>query len=148
MGLAARSLLALSVGFPVGIVAAYLGTLALVRFGVAPAHFTSAHPQTLFISRPDVYSGIIAALAGIAGMLSLTTAKSGALIGVLISVTTVPAAANIAVAAAYENTAELNGASRQLGINLLMLLVAGAATLSAQRIAYVQRLNDGHHERS
>ena len=35
------------------------------------------------------------------GVLSLTTAKSGALVGVLISVTTIPAAANIGVAAAY-----------------------------------------------
>ena len=37
----------------------------------------------------------VAFCAGTAGMLSLTTAKSGALIGVLISVTTIPAAANI-----------------------------------------------------
>ena len=37
----------------------------------------------------------MAFVAGIAGMLSLTSAKSGALIGVLISVTTIPAAANI-----------------------------------------------------
>ena len=36
-------------------------------------------------------------------MLSLTTAKSGALIGVLISVTTIPAAANIAVAFVYSD---------------------------------------------
>jgi uncharacterized hydrophobic protein (TIGR00271 family) len=147
MSLAARSLLALGVGFPVGVALAYLGTLTLIRLGVAPAEFTSPHPQTMFISRPDAYSGIIAALAGIAGMLSLTTAKSGALIGVLISVTTVPAAANIAVAAAYANTAELYGASRQLGINLVMLLVAGAATLSAQRMAYVRRVRDGKRAR-
>jgi uncharacterized hydrophobic protein (TIGR00271 family) len=147
MRLAARSLLALSVGFPLGIAVAYVGTLTLIRFGVAPAEFTSAHPQTMFISRPDVYSAIIAALAGIAGMLSLTTAKSGALIGVLISVTTIPAAANIAVAAAYENVAELDGASRQLGINLLVMLAAGAGTLSAQRIAYMRRLKDGNHAR-
>ena len=43
----------------------------------------------------------VAFCAGVAGMLSLTTAKSGALIGVLISVTTIPAAANIAVAFVY-----------------------------------------------
>ena len=40
-------------------------------------------------------------------MLSLSTAKSGALIGVLISVTTIPAAANIGVAAAYQDWDEL-----------------------------------------
>ena len=43
----------------------------------------------------------MAVLAGIAGMLSLTSAKSGALVGVAISVTTVPAAANAAVALGY-----------------------------------------------
>ena len=49
-------------------------------------------------------------------MLSLTTAKSGALIGVLISVTTIPAAANIGVAAAYGDWGEARrrgGAARR-----------------------------------
>jgi hypothetical protein len=44
---------------------------------------------------------VVAVLAGIAGILSLTSAKSGALVGVAISVTTVPAAANAAVAFAF-----------------------------------------------
>ena len=43
-------------------------------------------------------------------MLSLTSAKSGALIGVLISVTTIPAAATIGVAAAFANWADWRGA--------------------------------------
>ena len=43
-------------------------------------------------------------------MLSLTSAKSGALIGVLISVTTIPAAANIGVAAAFGDWPEWRGA--------------------------------------
>ena len=49
-----------------------------------------------------------------AGVLSLTSAKSGALIGVLISVTTIPAAANIGVAAAYGDGEEWRGAMVQL----------------------------------
>jgi uncharacterized membrane protein len=40
---------------------------------------------------PDRWSLLVAVLAGIAGVLSLTSAKSGALVGVFISVTTVPA---------------------------------------------------------
>ena len=51
-------------------------------------------------------------------MLSLTNAKSGALIGVLISVTTIPAASNIGVAAAYGDWGEAGGAAAQLAINL------------------------------
>ena len=42
----------------------------------------------------------MAVLAGIAGVLSLTSAKSGALVGVFISVTTVPAAADMALSLA------------------------------------------------
>lgn len=43
---------------------------------------------------------VIALLAGIAGTLSLTAAKSGTLVGVFISVTTVPAVEIIALTAA------------------------------------------------
>ena len=75
-------------------------------------------PATLFISHPDGFSVDRRLLAGTAGMLSLSTAKSGALIGVLISVTTIPAAANIGVAAAYRDGDEWRGAALQLVINL------------------------------
>lgn len=49
-------------------------------------------PNTSFVWQPDWLSFVVAFLAGIAGTLSLTSSKSGALIGVAISVTTVPAA--------------------------------------------------------
>lgn len=58
-------------------------------------------PQTEFIYLPDAMSFVVAFLAGIAGMQALTSAKSGAVLGVLVSVTTIPAAGNIAVALAY-----------------------------------------------
>ena len=57
-------------------------------------------------------------------MLSLSTAKSGALIGVLISVTTIPAAANIGLAAAYQDWESWRGSIEQLAINLASI-VAG-----------------------
>jgi len=96
-----RSLLALTVGFAVAIVVTVLSTLALNAGGLVTREMLlGARPLTDFIWRPDALSWVIAFLAGIAGILSLTTAKSGALIGVLISVTTVPAAGNVAVATA------------------------------------------------
>ncbi|MBU3995363.1 MAG: DUF389 domain-containing protein, partial [Actinobacteria bacterium] len=96
-----RSLLALAVGFAVAIVVTVLSTLALTAGGLVNREMLLAErPLTDFIWRPDALSWVIAFLAGIAGILSLTTAKSGALIGVLISVTTVPAAGNVAVAIA------------------------------------------------
>ncbi len=138
--LARRSLTALAVGFPVAIVASLLLTVALRALGPAPDALSEAgHPATLFISNPNTFSIIVAILAGIAGVISLTTAKSGALIGVLISVTTIPAAANIGVAAAYGDWDEFWGALAQLGINLLCLIAAGVATLALQRAVYVRR---------
>jgi hypothetical protein len=91
-------------------------------------------PLTDFIWRPDALSWIIGFLAGIAGMLSITSARSGALIGVLISVTTVPAAANAAVAIAYGVPHEAIGSAAQLLINLASIVVAGVITLVIQRL--------------
>ena len=67
------------------------------------------HELTGFISEPDFFSFFVAFVAGTVGILSLTNAKSGALIGVLISVTTIPAASNIGVAAAYGDWNEAGG---------------------------------------
>jgi hypothetical protein len=61
------------------------------------------------------------------------------LIGVLISVTTIPAAANVGVAAAYGDWSEFRGALAQLGINLLCLIAAGVATLMVQRWVFERR---------
>lgn len=138
--LARRSLLALVVGFPLAIGVTLLATIAGRGTDIAPDRLTPvSHPSTVFISQPSGFSVVVAVLAGVAGMLSLTTAKSGALIGVLISVTTIPAAANIAVATAYSDWHEVGGAAEQLGLNLVCLLLAGTATLGLQRLAYERR---------
>lgn len=138
--LARRSVTALAVGFPVGILLAFLGTLLFRAIGIVPDDFdVEDHPLTDFVSRPDAFSFVVAYLAGTAGVLSLTTAKSGALIGVLISVTTIPAAANIGVAAAYSNGGEFVGALTQLLLNLAAIFLAGIVTLYIQRRVYISR---------
>jgi uncharacterized hydrophobic protein (TIGR00271 family) len=140
LDLARRSFIALAVGFPVAIAASFLLTVLLRALGPAPDELSAiGHPATLFISDPNTFSVIVALLAGITGVLSLTTAKSGALIGVLISVTTIPAAANVGVAAAYGDWDEFSGALAQLGINLICLTAAGVATLTVQRAVFVRR---------
>ena len=113
-----------------------------------PDDFSQAgHPFTAFISSPDRWSVIVAYLAGVAGVLSLTSAKSGALIGVLISVTTIPAAANIGVAAALGDWSEWVGAIEQLLLNLGAILLAGVGTLFLQRRLYMRRrVKHLHHE--
>jgi uncharacterized hydrophobic protein (TIGR00271 family) len=150
-GVGLRSLAALAVGFPVGITAAFLFTLICVATGLVDSDFKSIdNPLTQFIAEPDTFSFIVAAFAGAAGVLSLTSAKSGALVGVLISVTTIPAAANIGVAAALGNWDDWVGAMTQLSLNLSAIVLAGVATLYVERVLFERRrrrhLSDGTRE--
>jgi uncharacterized hydrophobic protein (TIGR00271 family) len=96
-------------------------------------------PQTGFVYAPDAFSFIVAVLAGAAGTLSLTSAKSGALVGVAISVTTVPAAANAAVALSYGDTEQTWGSTEQLLLNLLGIVLAGTVTLLLQKWLWRKR---------
>ncbi|WP_299532328.1 DUF389 domain-containing protein [uncultured Streptomyces sp.] len=97
-------------------------------------------PNTGFIWRPDSMSFVVAFLAGIAGTLSLTSSKSAALIGVTISVTTVPAAANAAVAFSYSDYAQTVGSAQQLLANLGGIVLAGTLTLLAQKVLWAAQL--------
>lgn len=138
--LALRSAVALAVGFPLGITAAYLAALAFKAAGLFEDDFSEEHHGlSNLISQPDFFTFFVASCAGAAGMLSLSTAKSGALIGVLISVTTIPAAANIGVAAAYQDWSSWRGSMAQLAINLSSIIVAGSAVLYVQRLLYRRR---------
>jgi uncharacterized hydrophobic protein (TIGR00271 family) len=148
-GLARRSLAALLVGFPLGVLGALLTTWVFIKTGAFPDDFeTGDHPLTSFITEPDFLSFFIAFVGGSVGVLSLTSAKSGALVGVLISITTIPAAANIGVAAAYGRMGDAAGAAGQLAINLSGIVVAGVITLYIQRRYYIARrrrhLRDPH----
>ncbi|WDV53899.1 DUF389 domain-containing protein [Streptomyces coeruleorubidus] len=132
--LALRSLIALLVGFAVAMAV----TVGFSLFMDAVGLFTEAklegdRPNTGFIYAPDWFSFVVAVLAGVAGTLSLTSAKSGALVGVAISVTTIPAAANAAVALSYGDTRQTQGSTEQLLLNLLGIIVAGTLTLLVQK---------------
>jgi uncharacterized hydrophobic protein (TIGR00271 family) len=138
--LALRSLTALLVGFAV----AMLVTVGFSYFMDAVGLFTEAkleadRPNTGFVYAPDLFSFVVAVLAGAAGTLSLTSAKSGALVGVAISVTTVPAAANAAVALAYGDMGQTIGSVKQLLLNLLGIVLAGTLTLLAQKLLWAKQ---------
>jgi uncharacterized hydrophobic protein (TIGR00271 family) len=138
--LAVRSGTALAVGLPLAITAAWLATVVFRATGLTPHDFSQDdHGLAAIISSPDFFSLFVAVCAGAAGIISLSTAKSGAIIGVLISVTTIPAAANIGVAAAYGDTDAWIGSMAQLSINLAGILVAGTTTLWIQRMLYRRR---------
>lgn len=103
-------------------------------------------PNTSFIWQPDPFSFVVALLAGVAGVLSLTSAKSGALVGVAISVTTVPAAANAAVALGYGDFGQMWGSAEQLLLNLFGIMLAGVLTLLGQKLLW--RTQRGHWRRT
>ena len=109
---------------------------ALHAGAFTPEEVTRARPQTGFIWRPDIWSFVVALLAGAAGVWAQTTDKTSAMVGVFISVTTVPAAGNLALGVAIGSAAEIAGSASQLGLNVLGLLVAGVTTLLLQRIAW------------
>ncbi|MFF7448486.1 MULTISPECIES: DUF389 domain-containing protein [unclassified Streptomyces] len=132
--LALRSLIALLVGFVVAMVVTvgfsyFMDAVDLFSTGQLKAE----RPNTNFIYRPDWFSFVVAVLAGCAGTLSLTSAKSGALVGVAISVTTVPAAANAAVAFSFSQYKQAWGSTEQLLLNLLGIVLAGTLTLLFQK---------------
>jgi uncharacterized hydrophobic protein (TIGR00271 family) len=129
-----KGFVAIVVGFAIAIASVAVMTLCLRGFGWVPdAYLAGRRPLTKFISEPNGWSVFVAVVAAIAGTVSLTELKSGALVGVLISVTTVPAAAALGVAAAFGDGGELVGSAVQLVVNLVCIVLVGAATLSLQR---------------
>ncbi|MEV8284326.1 DUF389 domain-containing protein [Streptomyces niveus] len=132
--LALRSLIALIVGFAAAMVLTTGFSLLMTALGLFSKSMLEAdRPNTSFVYAPDLFSFVVAILAGVAGMLSLTSAKSGLLVGVAISVTTVPAAANAAVALGYGDLNQVWGSSVQLLVNLGGIVLAGTLTLLIQR---------------
>lgn len=138
--LAQRSVRALLIGFPSAIASAAVLVLILRATGVVEGVPVEDRFFTDFVSRPNLYSAIIALLAGVAGMMAITGAKSGTLVGVLISVTTIPAAADMGVSLAFGDRVELTGAASQLVINLTCLILAAMAVLFIQRGALRRRI--------
>jgi uncharacterized hydrophobic protein (TIGR00271 family) len=123
----------LAAGLLAGAAAALVATAAFRATGIAADRYDLAERElTAFIAHPDAMAAVVAVLAGVVGMLSLTQARSGALIGVLVSVTTIPAVGNIGVATAYGAWNEVAGAALQLGVNVAGLVVAGVVTLAVQ----------------
>ncbi len=134
--LARRSITALVVGFGFAVVTACVAGVVWSATNLAPDELiTSEGTATLFVSEPSRWSIVVALAAAVAGMLSLTSEKSGALVGVLVSVTTIPAAANMGLAIAYTNLNEFDGSAAQLVLNVVSMIAAGTLTLIVLRRA-------------
>lgn len=139
-------LLALLVGFSAAIVASLLFGLCIQAVGKTPQLYDlGLRPVSDLINSPNLFSVAVAVLAGIVGVVSLTEARASALIGVFISVTTIPAAADIGLSLAYRSWHEAGGSGLQLLLNVALLTVVGAGGLRLQRLFWAQRGLRGPH---
>jgi uncharacterized hydrophobic protein (TIGR00271 family) len=129
--LAGRTLV---LGFLIAIAVTTVAALVGRALGwVTAANVTAARPGTDFIYSPTKWSFIVAVIAAAAGVLSLTSARVGGLSGVFISVTTIPAAGNIALGLAFGAGNEIRGSALQLVVNILGMAFAGWFTLAVQQ---------------
>ena len=125
---------ALSSGFLLSIVATLAFSVAVRALGWEPEAFRlGVRPVSNLIDTPNAFSVVVATLAGIVGVVSIVEARTGALIGVFISVTTIPAAADVGVSTAFGDWSEAAGSLVQLLLNVAILTAVGAAGLVVQQ---------------
>ncbi|WP_205873664.1 DUF389 domain-containing protein [Mycobacterium camsae] len=127
--LARRAALALLVGFPVAMLVTAVAVLGGETVGWIKLGTIRQLDQVDFIFQVGPLSFVVALFAGAAGMLSLVSAKSAALVGVFISVTTVPAAGFAVVAATVGDWQVAEQSAIQLGVNLTGIVLAGVLVL-------------------
>jgi uncharacterized hydrophobic protein (TIGR00271 family) len=127
-----RGLVSLLVGLGVACIFAAGVTGFLNLFDLLPAHF-DVHQVGLTSQQSISAETILVALAaGVAGMLAVETRASMG-VGVAISVTTIPAAAFLGVAAGVGQLSKSLGALGVLGVNIAMMLLGGSIALAVQR---------------
>ena len=132
-----QGLAALLAGFTLAVVATFLFALLVRGFGLQPHAFDlGIRPVSDLINTPNFFSAAVAVLAGIVGIVSLSEARTSALLGVFISVTTIPAGADIGVSCAFASWREARGSLLQLLLNIAVLVVVGTATLKCQRMIW------------
>ncbi|WP_042430432.1 DUF389 domain-containing protein [Streptacidiphilus anmyonensis] len=125
---------ALTLGFSLAIVASLAFSLLSRAGGFQSRAFElGLRPVSNLIDTPNFFSFVVAVLAGIVGIVSLTEARASALLGVFISVTTIPAASDVAVSIAYGSWHEAWGSFLQLLLNVVTLVIVGVLALRGQR---------------
>ena len=127
-----RALVTLAVGLGMSCLAAALVTIVLDAFDLLPSGFELGEAALSGLTTVNASTIGVALAAGVAGMLAVETRARSA-VGVAISVTTIPAAAYVGVAAGVGEEEKAWGALAVLGTNVAFLLVAGTLTLIVQR---------------
>jgi uncharacterized hydrophobic protein (TIGR00271 family) len=130
-------LTALTAGFALAVLVTFLFSLVIRGLSFQPRAFElGVRPVSDLINTPTVFSVVVAVLAGVVGIVSLTEARTAALLGVFISVTTIPAAADIGVSCAFFSWREARGSLIQLLLNIVLLIVVGVLMLRFQRAVW------------
>jgi uncharacterized hydrophobic protein (TIGR00271 family) len=127
-----RALVTLAVGMGAICLTAAVLTVVLDLLDLRPSDFEVGETALSGLTTVNSSTIGVALAAGVAGMLALETRASSA-VGVAISITTIPAAAYLGVAAGVGEADKAWGALAVLGANIAMLLVAGTLTLVVQR---------------
>jgi uncharacterized hydrophobic protein (TIGR00271 family) len=133
IGLAARALVTLLIGMTLAAAAAWVSTSLQDAFGVIPEDFDIHSTVLGTLTTVGNETIVVALAAGIAGMLALETRASSG-VGVAVSVTTIPAAAYLGVAAGLREADQARGALGVLAANVAMLVAGAAGTLALQRV--------------
>ena len=122
---------------PILVAGTLLLALIIRAAGLEPkAYALGVRPVSNLIDTPNWFSFIVALLAGAVGVVSLTEARSSTLIGVFISVTTIPAASDAGVSLAFGNQSEAWGSVLQLLLNVTVLTAVAIAGLPIQRVIW------------
>lgn len=127
-----QGLVSLLVGLAVACLLAAAVTAFLNLFDLLPAGFSVHEVGLASQQHVEAETFFVAFAAGIAGMLAIETRASMG-VGVAISVTTIPAAAFLGVAAGIGELSKSLAALAVLAVNIAMMLLGGSLALIIQR---------------
>jgi len=132
-----QGLLVLLIGFSAAIAVTLVFAVFIRAIGHTPEPYLhGVRPVSDLINSPNLFSVVVAVVAALVGVVSVTMSRTSTLIGVFVSVTTIPAAADIAVSIAYQSWREARGSAVQLLLNVGLLIIVGALALRAQRLIW------------
>jgi uncharacterized hydrophobic protein (TIGR00271 family) len=144
---------ALGAGFAIAVAVTALAAAGAAAIGLIPEDVLINLSGVSFIYQVGPFSLVVALLAGVAGMVALIAGEStGVLVGVFISVTTVPAAGFAAVAAVVGDWGRALSSLLQLAVNVAGVVLAGLVVLvlvcrSRQRRGLPDSLPAGRRDR-
>lgn len=139
-----RSATTLVIGLALTAAVALTITLCVRAVDIIPAGFALEDEGLIgTLAKVDYSTVLVALAAGVAAILAFETRASAA-VGVAISVTTIPASANLGVAFGIGDTSAALGSLLVLAVNVILLIFSGSLTLASQRAGAARALKRAH----